>query len=127
MKNLLLLFPFLFILSCGMKSATNQSKTLPGKWEAIEQYLSIGGPAEWKAMENSVILEFQEDSTFVETIKGMERKGGYEIEEEKVVLTFENSIPKSITYNYRWDKNGRLILGNAGCIEPCELKYKRLK
>ena len=108
MKNSLLLIISLFLLlACEPKEQVAESlKTdlpLVGRWQLVEQKVSIGGPATWQSVENGDAFTLLEDGSFSNLqIFGDCRTGIYEATDEELTLTYncaDNTKPFTYSLN----------------------------
>ena len=112
--------------------ATNEKNALIGKWQLTEELIDIGdGKGEFKAVNTQQFIEFMRDGTFTSTVslcqipanEGETGTGTYSIDENKIIpgkCAGEND--RSITF----ETNGKELILNLLCIEPCKQKYLKV-
>lgn len=112
--------------------ATNEKNALIGKWQLTEELIDIGdGKGEFKAVNTQQFIEFMRDGTFTSTVSLCQISanesdtgtGTYSIDENKIIpnkCAGEND--RSITF----ETNGKELILNLECIEPCKQKYLKV-
>ena len=128
---------FLFLMQCQnddmpIDDTAVDDTSLVGEWLLYESYISPGGAAEWKDVEEGNRYFFDEFGNYEETdfnIK-IERRGEYEIKENELYLYFLTEGKKdTLGYIASFNENKtRLTLSPSYpsiCIEGCLYRFMK--
>jgi len=132
MKNIILSVFILFcLLSCEQESALvgeSAGPTLVGKWQLVEQKVSIGGPASWQKVENGATFDLKADGSFLgfQMFNDCET-GTYEAVAAELILTYNCEASESFIYAIQ-KKEEAIILSPKTiiCTDGCEYKYQKI-
>lgn len=105
------------------------STPLAGKWQRVEQKISIGGPATWEKVDNGDTFTLQTDGSFSDfQLFNDCQTGTYEAIEDELTLTYNCDIDtKPFTYSLQ-KENEDIILSpkTVICTESCAFKYRKI-
>lgn len=128
MKNLIIIALASFVLfSCP----GNENAGIIGKWKLTEELIDIGdGKGDFKEAAAQQSIEFFRDGTFTSTSSlcpaasggAGQGTGTYSMEENKITPADCTEAGRNITF----ELNGRELILNLPCIEPCKQKYVRV-
>lgn len=128
MKKLIITALASFVLFSCPK---NENAGLIGKWQLTEELIDIGdGKGEFKEATTQQSIEFFRDGTFTATSSlcqmapGSSGQGTGTYSMEGNTITPANCAGES--RNITFELNGRELILNLTCIEPCKQKYVRV-
>ena len=137
MKNIFYILMLLVVFSACKEESLRFSKSevdadnpLVGKWQLVKSSYSIGTAEQhWQEVQDGYILNLKKDKRF-ETNKPNASSGGtYEIEGDKLILTYAgNAEPAQYTDRYFVDGDTLSLspLSPIICIEGCSSKLVRI-
>jgi hypothetical protein len=127
MKKLQLLgLVLLFLTVACKKSIEPIENSLIGKWTYTEQYISTGGPGEWRPVTPKETIEFKPDGTFIPSESFLKDANHFEIL-DSVTVKFHPGLSGFTVMRYSIDTvAGELLMSPIpNCIEGCASKFKR--
>ena len=143
MKNTLIALLLLgFLLSCSNGEDANlevegtPDNDLTGKWQLKEQLMDPGdGSGTFRPVESDHIINFFDDGTFKSSKSFCQLNNDTDsgttgtVDADKKVLAPEGcqndeSLPR---FELSYDLKQSDLIINLSCIEPCALKFKRVK
>jgi hypothetical protein len=125
LRTLSMIILFL-VTSCDKENVSLDRKTITGRWKLMETLADIGdGRGRWTAVstKNTKIVEFRADGTL--SGNAFPDYTDYTVEDSATI----NLIRKDLhvgAYRYSFE-NGKLNMGNKGCIEACGLKFEKIE
>ena len=143
MKNTLIALLLLgFLLSCSNGEDANleleraTDSNLTGKWQLKEQLMDPGdGSGTFLPVESDHVIDFSDDGTFKSSKSFCQLNNDTDsgttgtVDADKKVLVPEGcqrdeSLPR---FELSYDLQQSDLVVNLWCIEPCALKFKRVK
>ena len=134
MRNLAFIALSFFLLVACEPEATEAldlrlDDSITGKWQLVEQKVSIGGPATWQDVEDGNTFQLNEDGTFTgfQSFTACET-GTYEVSEEELTLTYNcEDDTKPFTYSLLKEEDAIILSPKTViCTETCEYKYRKI-
>lgn len=132
MRIFLLILISVFVLSCNKESdetSCNGSISLVGKWQAKEQFTSLGVGGIWVELENSkkFTVEFKSDGSFIYSANFPKPFYDRYNDSASHVVPLSSITGKSEGWLYSLEDGCNLSLNIFTCYEGCAYRLKRVE
>lgn len=114
--------------ACQKSSEGDPSGSIAGKWQLVEQKVSIGGPAKWTKVKKGETFTFNVNGNWENPDHASCSKGMYEVSEDELKLSYDcGEGIDDFTYAIvvRTGNTFTLTPKSVICTEECLYRYKR--
>lgn len=132
MRNLILsAITVTFLFSCNNDDDSNSNTDLIGNWQLIEVLLDPGdGSGTFSPVESGKTITFKSGGIIASNgnlcdmgiVSNNPTSGNYSNSDS----TFNSSDCDNPEYNFTFEQNGSILIIHYPCIEPCQVKYKKI-
>ena len=127
-KILFILLTIGILYSCNKNDDSNSSTELIGNWKLIEVLVDPGGGSgTFNSVESDKIITFENDGTITSngnlcdmSINSDNQTSGTYSNSE---MSFNSADCNNPDYDFSFEQNGKVLIINYPCFEPCQAKY----